>query len=319
MSASEPLSFASDVYNAYPSEWVRFSALIDPAAMLPGRCVQVRLPGLLRVEGIELDSDRSPDEGQRVAAGERDHQTWLRWEWDQAAAGPHTELSIQAQVGPEAPPEPLRVTAILLDENGSALFETSSQVMVKRMASTIQFLPEIYQDEGFTNRFLMLLESFWKPISQQIDQASNYFDPSLAPVEMVGWLGSWFGLELEPDLPEARKRDLVAAISAINAQKGTRQGMETLLSMYTGGVVTIVEHRDTNFTLGPDTLLGYQIALGRHNRPHSFDVTVQTPVGVLPPVGNPEENRKRYRMRIESLIKQYKPAHTVFNLELEFV
>ncbi len=316
MSASEPLSFAADVYNAYPSERVRFSARLDPAAMQPGRWVQVRLPSSLRVEEIELVRR---DEGQRISAGERDRQTWLRWEWDQAAAEPCAELAIEAVVSVDAPPEPLKLTATLLDAGGAPLFETGLRLMVKRMADSMRYLPEIYQDEGFTNRFLMLLESFWKPISQQIDQVSNYFDPHLAPVEMVSWLGSWFGLDLEKDLPEARKRDLLAAISAINARKGTRQGLETLLSMYTGGSVTIKEHRDTNFVLGADTKLGYQIALGRDNRPHSFEVRLEAPAGVLRADGNPEENRERYTQRIEALINQYKPAHTVFHLEVEFV
>ncbi len=316
MSADEPLSFTADVYNAYPSERVRFSARIDPAAMLPGRWAQVRLAGLLRIERIEL---ARRDEGQRVGAGERDRQTWLRWEWDQPAPGPCAELTIEAWVSPDAPPAPTRAFAALLDSDGRVLFELGLQVMVKRMANSMRYLPEIYQDEGFANRFLMLLESFWNPISQQIDQVANYFDPFLAPPEMLAWLGAWFGLELEPGLPEARRRDLVAAISAINAQKGTRQGLETLLRMYSGGQVEISEHRDTNFVLGSDTLLGYQIALGTGNRPHSFDVRLTAPLSALPADGSPEDNRKRYRQRIEALINQYKPAHTLFALDLEFV
>ncbi len=316
MTAGEMLSFAADAYNAYPSERVRFSLRIEAEAILPRRWALVRFPRLLRVEEIRL---ARREEGQSVSASEQNQQTWLRWEWEQSPrVEPFCELVVTAQVDSSAPPEPIKAIASLQDENG-VLFETGLQVMVKRMAASIRYLPEIYQDEGFTNRFLMLLESFWQPVSLQIDQAANYFDPYLTPVEMVSWLGSWFGLELEQDLPEARKRDLVAAISAINAQKGTRQGLETLLSMYTGGAVEIVEHRDTNLALGASTLLGYQIALGRDNRPHSFDVKVQVPVSTLRQDGNPEENRQRYRKRIEALIEQYKPAHTVFELDLGFV
>lgn len=316
MSGEEILSLAVDFYNRYPVETVSISARVAFAAPTVENYVQIRLPSTLIVENFALANHM---DGEQMYASEEGHHTLLTWKWPPKTRSLMNELVIDARVAPDAPQGPLDCEAVLLDAEGVVLFQTTQQIMIRRRADTLRYLPEIYSRDDFTNRFLMLLESFWTPISRQIDEVDNYFDPALTPEVMVPWLGSWFGLTLDDDLSEERKRKLVASIAPIYAQKGTRQALITFLTMYTGGTVDVVEHRDTNFVLGESASLGYQVALGTQNRPHSFDVFIKAPAPALRPGEGTRERRKQYYKRIESLIDQYKPAHTVFNLDIEYV
>ena len=60
----------------------------------------------------------------------------------------------------------------------------SVELTVKADASYMRFLPEMYSYDDFMNRFLMMFESFWKPISQQISMGESYYDPDLTPSKM---------------------------------------------------------------------------------------------------------------------------------------
>lgn len=306
-----PFSFAADVYNCYPAEPVRF--YLRPGAQ-PGSA-QVTLPAALRVTYFGLlgsdGLEKSPE--QRIYATEQHDGTAIGWEWGQEE--PAGELMILTRVDPRTGEGALVGQAQQFDETGSPVANAQLRVVVKRYAESLNYLPELYHEDDFTNRFLMLFDSFWKPISQQIDHVPYYFDPYLTPPEFLPWLASWFGLDFFDGLPEARKRDLLAKIFPIYARKGTRQALVTCLKMFTGGEVQIYEHRDTNFVLGKTSRLGYQVALGTENKPHSFDVHVTVPASAIP---GGDAGQEPYRKQVEALIGMYKPAHTIYHLELTF-
>ena len=315
MAVNELLYFAADVYNRYPAETVRLFVRPVFADLAPGHRVEIVLAPGFQVEDFALAND---DYGQEVLIGERDNNTTLNWNWDWSAPSLDSELIITARVRPEASGGYLLERASLVNADGAAVSQQGLQILIRRYAESLRYMPEIFQREDFTNRFLMLLESFWKPMTQQINQIDTYFDPHLAPPEFVSWLGSWFGLALEDDLSDDRKRNLVAEIAPIYALKGTQQALEIFLNMYTGGVVEIDEYRDENFTLGDDTFLGYQIALGDQNRSHSFDIRLQIPADRFKNRKNKKLARQQYQRRIETLIDNYKPAQTVYNLEIQY-
>lgn len=312
MNAKDGLSFAADAYNRYPGEQVQLFLRLNDA---PARgSAQVVLSEPLRVEYFGLNVNAEA-ESQQVYATDDSQHIRVFWHWDQIAPNLRMELTITARLDAAAPEGFTCCQALLLDADGKTMDATGIRLMVRRQANSLRYLPEIYSEDDFTNRFLMLLESFWTPISQQIDQSSCYFDPYLTPSRLLPWLGSWFGLEFDDSLPEARKRDLLAKILPIYAHKGTRQALVDFLSLYTGGTVEIVERRDTNLVLGPSACLGCQVALGKDNHPHSFEVHLSVPAAT---VGESAESRERYHKRVEALISQYKPAHTVFQLDLQY-
>ncbi|HEX2981253.1 MAG TPA: phage tail protein [Anaerolineaceae bacterium] len=296
------LSIAADVYNRYPSEALTFSVRPDEGVFPAGHTLLVSIPPEMKVDDFSFSAS-----GQDGRLSEHAKAAELRW------VMPHGELLIHARVDAGAPEGHYLALASAVSPEETITYQTGVQIMVKRYAETLRYLPEIYTRDDFTNRFLMLIESFWKPISQQIDQTSNYFDPRLAPTEFIPWLGAWFGLALEDDLPENTKRQILNRIAPIYARKGTRQSLETFLRLYTGGEVTVREHRDENLVLGESARLGYQIALGKNNHPYSFDITIQAPVKDQEGASiSPEQ----YRRRVEALIDLFKPAHTVYHLDI---
>lgn len=304
-------SLAASAYNTYPSEAV--TCYLRPAPVSGKGSALVSLPAALRVEGFSLRGSNDHSEQSLYSVETADHNQVV-WEWEpQGASG---ELEIVARVDALAPEGALVCQACQLDGDHRTCEEMELRVIVRRVAESMKYLPEIYASDDFTNRFLMLFESFWKPISRQIDAIPCYFDPHLTTPAILPWLAGWFGLEWDENLPEKRKRDLLAGIFPIYAHKGTCQALALFLKLFTGGVVEIKEHRDSNFTLGKEAYLGYQIALGTENAPHTFDVSLQVPAASI---DEGEMERGRYRQRVEAMINLYKPAHTVFHLDLEFV
>jgi phage tail-like protein len=315
MNETDLISFASEAVFAYPAEVIRLNLRPGPGALQPGRRMRVLIPHALTVEGFSFQKGGA---GSTILTSEEDQNTVLSWQWEEPIPASE-ELAISIRVTPDAENGFHTCQASLLDEEGELVFGTGLRLKVKRLADSFRYMPEIYQRDDFTNRFLMLLESFWKPISRQIDQGEYYYDPHLTPNRFLPWLAGWFGLELENGLPEERRRDLLSMIMPIYGQKGTRQTLKTVLGLYSGGEVQIVEHLDENLVLGKDAHLGYQVALGKNNRPHSFDVTLKVPDAFVQ--GDPDSRvrHEQYRRRIANLINMYKPAQTLFRLEIEFL
>jgi len=179
----------------------------------------------------------------------------------------------------------------------------------------LENLPEIYQGDHFTSRFLMLFESFWKPISQQIDQVENYFDPDLTPPGFVPWLASWIGLPLDSSLPMERMRALIKKAIMLFQCRGTYQALRTYLEIVTGGQVNILERRAKNFVLGKDTGLGLDVALGTENQPNSVRINLHIPSAELERSGYSEN---MYQRKMHEIVRAMVPAHTVFDITCAF-
>ena len=345
MPVEEVLSFALDRYNAYPSEQVALFVHLDCADLPAGYSVQIALPALLQLETYRISRNRLNNSGdeQSVTIIEREEDILLVWQWDKTRMGQEGELVATTRVRQDTPTGSvgtvyLSAQAALIDPSGEAVLLLGQRVYVRQISQSMRYLPEIYRASDFTNRYLMLFESFWRPTVERINASDAYFDPHLTPPSFLPWLGSWFGLSLEEDLPEERKRSLLAQIAPIYAGRGTRQSLVAFLQLYTGGEVRVKEHINDTFVLGNDTRLGYAIALGDHdakNRvtPQSFDVFIKVPERAVPyessnrsvgtgSVGtgsDREQARQRYRRRLEALISSFRPAHAIFTLQIEYL
>jgi phage tail-like protein len=110
-----------------------------------------------------------------------------------------------------------------------------------RQSSYLEYLPGMYQNDAFLGRFLLIFESILDPIDRQVADLHHYFDPDLAPPEMLKWLGSWLGLVMDDRWPEERRRALVASAAPLYAWRGTKRGLSALLRLYTGVEPEIVE------------------------------------------------------------------------------
>lgn len=116
---------------------------------------------------------------------------------------------------------------------------------VPRTRSTyLDFLPGIYQENelsDFLGRFLLIFEHILSPIDRTIENIPYYFDPDVAPPDVVTWLGSWLGLVLDARWPEERRRDVVKAAPELFRWRGTRRGLAQFLRLYTGVEPEILE------------------------------------------------------------------------------
>ncbi len=130
-----------------------------------------------------------------------------------------------------------------LAPTGHSAWDTPPGVPQAR-SSYLDYLPGIYQENelsDFLGRFLLIFEHILSPIDRTIENIPYYFDPDVAPPEVVTWLGSWLGLALDARWPEERRRDLVKAAPELFRWRGTRRGLAHFLRLYTGVEPEIVE------------------------------------------------------------------------------
>ncbi len=158
----------------------------------------------------------------------------------------------------------------------------------------LDFLPGIYQENAlsdFLGRFLLIFEHILSPIDRTIENIPYYFDPNVAPPDVVTWLGSWLGLVLDARWPEDRRRDVVKAAPELFRWRGTRRGLAHFLRLYTGVEPEILE---------PSLR---EIANDRM-RAFRFTVRVRAPRGSA-----------LSRQLVQSIIEAEKPAFAAANLE----
>ncbi len=191
----------------------------------------------------------------------------------------------------------------------------SIELAVKNSAAFLNYLPEVYNYDNFINRFLMMFESFWKPVNQQISQVSNYFDPNLTPEVFLPWLASWVGMEIDATFPKERIRNLIRNAIPFFQSRGTLQSLKLFLEMYSGGTVDVTERKAQNMVLGEMMGIGDSLALGTNNKPNTVYVDLKVPASELERTGFTKE---KYEKKISAFIRNIVPAHTVFDLTCKF-
>jgi phage tail-like protein len=92
-----------------------------------------------------------------------------------------------------------------------------------------EYLPAAYQvDEtsaSFLERFLANVEGTYTVLEGRIAQVQTLFDVGSAPAEYLEWLASWFGVVLDPNWDEARRRLFLSHVIELFNQRGTLAGL----------------------------------------------------------------------------------------------
>lgn len=191
----------------------------------------------------------------------------------------------------------------------------SIELAVKANAEYMRFLPEVYSYDDFLNRFLMMFESFWKPINLQISQGESYYDPYLTPDSFLNWLASWVGMEIDETFPKERIRELIKNAIPFYHSRGTAESLRYFLEMYSGGKVEISERKAHNMIIGGAMGLGDGLALGTENKPNTVLVSMTVPFSELERTGFTKD---KYSKKIKQFIRDIVPAHTVFLLSCKY-
>ncbi|HLI71978.1 MAG TPA: phage tail protein I [Ktedonobacteraceae bacterium] len=150
-----------------------------------------------------------------------------------------------------------------------------------------RYLPDIYQENDFLQRFLSIFEDIWEPLEQRQDHIEMYFDPRTCPVSFLPWLASWLDIPLNPHWPEARKRRLLSQAMELYSWRGTLYGLARMIEICTGLTPEITE------VLSEPFVFHVRITLSSSPPGEAVD-----------------------RALIEELIQTHKPAHAGYILEV---
>jgi phage tail-like protein len=102
-------------------------------------------------------------------------------------------------------------------------------------------LPALFQEDGFTQRFMSAFDTALAPIFTTLDNLPIYFDPWLTPPDFLEWLGSWFGLVLDDAWSVERRRAVLAHAFEFYRMRGTVKGLRAQVEALTGGTVEIID------------------------------------------------------------------------------
>jgi len=127
-----------------------------------------------------------------------------------------------------------------------------------------------------------------------------------APQEFLGWLAGWVALALRADLDQTTQREFIAKAVSLYRWRGTRKGLEDMLSIYTRLRVDVQEYGEpmrvgTVSTVGHDTILG-------GGPPHFFRVNLYVP--------SPAQRASIVAIATE-IINAEKPAHCYYDLRVD--
>ena len=212
----------------------------------------------------------------------------------------------------------------------------------------LNYLPAMYQQgaqagaPNFLGRFLLAFEQVFtglgdpdKPGLEEILDgivvpgsghvllagSERYFEPGpllednqRAPLKFLDWLAGWVALTLRADLDELRQRDFIANAVSLYRERGTRQGLERLIQIYTRLAPTIDE-LNTPFQLGVHATIGVDTLLGGGS-PHFFRVLLRLAAGDANQGSIPDQLRRQTEV-VHAIIDLEKPAHTTYHLEIQ--
>jgi phage tail-like protein len=115
----------------------------------------------------------------------------------------------------------------------------------------LRYLPAVYQEDAqsrdFLERFLSLFETFFSATERRISRLARYFDvdSSLATGDFLRWLASWLSISEDKSWSEEQLRELIRRAPELYKQRGTREGLEAMIRIFTGESPLIVEHFQT--------------------------------------------------------------------------
>jgi phage tail-like protein len=116
-------------------------------------------------------------------------------------------------------------------------------------SSYLQYLPAIFHEHDFIDRFLRIFETIWEPLEWRQNSLEMYFDPRTAPTSMLDWLAGWLGLPVAMHYPDSRRRALLHEAMDLYRWRGTTYGLARFIELSTGFPATITNEPGKPFVI----------------------------------------------------------------------
>ena len=110
------------------------------------------------------------------------------------------------------------------------------------MTWLVDQLPRVMSADPVLRSLVLAFEEVADTVQERIDSVEYQMDTGLASPEMLQFLGSWLGVELEPTDPAEYRRSMVREVGRLLGWRGTRFGVEALLEAATGARVTVTDN-----------------------------------------------------------------------------
>jgi phage tail-like protein len=179
-------------------------------------------------------------------------------------------------------PEPMVLETQLEAEQPDR--DTFDSPLPEGTAKYLRYLPVIFHNGTFMNRFLQIFEALWEPLEWRQKHIAMYFDPRTCPPEMLNVISKWVGLTPDPRWSEWRHRRILLETAELQRWRGTPYTLTRMIELSTDLTAKIEED------------------IGE---PFVFRVTL------------PRGTSKQHVEIVRELVETYKPAHTGYRLEVE--
>jgi phage tail-like protein len=127
--------------------------------------------------------------------------------------------------------------------------EYETAPLIYGQSSYLKYLPAMFQEHDFSERFLKIFETIWEPLEWRQNSLEMYFDPRTAPTSMLDWLAGWLGLPVAVHYPESRRRALLFWAIDLYRWRGTSYGLARFIELSTGFGATISNEPNKPFVI----------------------------------------------------------------------
>jgi phage tail-like protein len=148
-------------------------------------------------------------------------------------------------------------------------------------------------------RFLSLLETFMTELDGQIASSPRWLDVDAVQGDYLQWLATWVGIAADPGWPEDKLRSLIKGMPEIHRKRGTKEGLERMVEMYTDELPIIVENYMLQDIVDPEAKQAYVELFG--DDPYRFSVLLM-----------PKQLSGLSELEtVKRMVAHNQPAHTV--------
>lgn len=188
---------------------------------------------------------------------------------------------------------------LFMNSTGNSSISINSLDIQFPFDSIIKYLPSVFSESeknsDFLKRFLGIYQALFYDLQENIDNMSKYFDADFVSGDYLEWLASWVGINFSYMWNEEKLRELIKNSFYYYSLKGTKKGLNEIITFYTKQKPIIVETYTIINTYSENVYKEYYESL-YGNDIYSFHIFIE----------GTDVNYKD----VEKLVELYKPAHT---------